>query len=126
MLPGMPAEPGPTVARAWAVSVGGLGVATVFGARQAARYAAGTGARPDLRVVRVLGARQTAQGVIVLAAPTTTTVGLAVFADAAHALSMFALAAAVRRYRRPALLSAFSATASACCGGLAFRLLPAD
>ena len=75
---------------------------------------------PDARrVVRVLGARQLAQAGLCASAPTPPLLALGAGADAAHALSMAALALAGRRWRRPAIVSGLIATAFAAAGALA-------
>lgn len=110
------------IARAWAAAVAGVGVGTVVAAPRISAAAAGPGgARPDPRIIRVLGARQALQGAIIAAKPTPDWVPLGVFADASHALSMVGLAAVSRRYRRPALISGVTATASALVGAAAVR-----
>ena len=81
---------------------------------------------PDARrVVRVLGARQLAQAGLCASAPTPPLLALGAGVDAAHALSMAALALAGRRWRRPAIVSGLIATAFAAAGALAARRAPA-
>jgi hypothetical protein len=79
-----------------------------------------------LRVVRVLGARQLAQAGLALAFPAAPLLGLGVGVDALHALSMVPVAAAAPRWRRPALVSALTATAFAAAGALAARRIPGN
>lgn len=74
-----------------------------------------------LRVVRVLGARQLAQAGLCVPAPTPTLLALGAGVDAAHALSMAALALAGRRWRRPAMVSGLIAAAFAVAGARAAR-----
>ena len=71
--------------------------------------------------VRVLGARQLAQAGLSVAAPTVPLLRLGAGIDAAHALSMVALALADPKWRRPALVSGLTATAFAVGGALAAR-----
>ena len=81
---------------------------------------------PDARrVVRVLGARQLAQAGLCASAPGPPLLALGAGVDAAHALSMAALALAGRRWRRPAIVSGLIATAFAAAGALAARRAPA-
>jgi hypothetical protein len=68
---------------------------------------------PPRWVVRVLGGRLVAQGAVSLARPTATVALGSAGVDAAHAASMYALAAATRQYRRAALINAAAATATA-------------
>ena len=72
------------------------------------------------RVVRVLGARQVAQAGLAVSFPDEPLLGLGAGVDAAHALSMAALALTGSRWRRPALVSGLIATAFAA-GVLAAR-----
>lgn len=72
-------------------------------------------------VVRVLGARQLIQAVLSGAAPSRAVLALGVEIDTLHALSMAALAAGDRRWRRAAGVSAISATCFALAGVLAAR-----
>lgn len=62
------------------------------------------------RTVRVLGARQVIQGVVLLLHPSKTLRAGAVALDATHAASMLALAGLDPRARRAALTSATLAT----------------
>ena len=109
-------------ARGWGAAVAAVGVATAGRVDQAADFAAGeTEGRPDPRVIRILGIRQVGQGVLVALHPSRSTVILAVFADASHALSMVGLAIFSARFRRAALLSAAAAASSAAVGLFAAR-----
>jgi hypothetical protein len=74
---------------------------------------------PGLASVRALGARQLAQAGLSVAAPTALLLRLGAGTDAAHALSMAALALADPKWRRPALVSGLTATAFAVGGALA-------
>ena len=76
---------------------------------------------PGLAGVRVLGARQLAQAGLSVAAPTAPILRLGAGTDAAHALSMAALALADPKWRRPALVSGLTATVFAVGGALAAR-----
>lgn len=76
---------------------------------------------PGLAVVRVLGARQLAQAGLSTAIPTAPLLTLGAGTDAAHALSMAALALADPKRRRPAMVSGLTATAFAVGGALVAR-----
>jgi hypothetical protein len=77
------------------------------------RAVAGDGTAPAAWLLRVLGARLLAQGLALLRDPGRRMATAGAAADAAHGLSMVALAAGSPRYRRPALISAAAAVASA-------------
>jgi hypothetical protein len=79
-----------------------------------------------VRVVRVLGARQLTQAGLALAFPAEPLLGLGVGVDVLHALSMVPVAAAVPRWRRPALVSGLMAAAFAAAGVLAARRIPGN
>ena len=83
---------------------------------------------PGLAGIRVLGARQLAQAGLSVAAPTAPLLRLRLGAgtDAAHALSMAALAFADPKWRRPALVSGLTATVFAVGGALAARQVAPD
>lgn len=74
---------------------------------------------PSTAIVRVLGARQLAQGVVTVAAPEETSLLLGAVVDALHAASMVPFIAFSSRLRRPAAVSASLAAVSAAAG---FRL----
>ena len=76
---------------------------------------------PPVWLVRVLGARMAMQAGVQLARPTPAVVWSGVTVDAAHALSMVAVAARSRRYRRGALVSAAVAASSSLALALAAR-----
>ena len=76
---------------------------------------------PGRRFVRVLGARQVAQAALAVSFPDEPLLGLGAGVDAAHALSMAALALTGSSWRRPALVSGLVATAFAAAGVLAAR-----
>lgn len=104
------------------------GVRAAYGAVQlllpaysAEQLLAGPLEPPGLAGVRVLGARQLAQASLSMAIPTAPLLTLGAGTDTAHALSMGALALADPKWRRPALVSALTATAFAIGGALAAR-----
>lgn len=68
---------------------------------------------PPAWLVRVLGARITMQAALELARPTREVAWVGAGVDVTHALSMVAVAAISRRFRRGAALSALIAGASA-------------
>ena len=68
---------------------------------------------PPSWLVRVLGARQVVQQLVVLARPTPAVVNTASAVDLTHAASMLAAWALAPRYRRAELVSAAVATAAA-------------
>lgn len=70
------------------------------------------GAGPARGVVRLLGLRLGLQGLLLSAAPRRRLVALGAAVDLAHAASMYGLGALRPRYRRAALVSAATATAS--------------
>ncbi len=69
----------------------------------------------------MLGARQLAQAGLSVAAPSAPLLKLGAQTDAAHALTMAALALAGPKWRRPALVSGLTAAAFAIGGALAAR-----
>ncbi len=69
----------------------------------------------------MLGARQVAQAALAVSFPDEPLLGLGAGVDAAHALSMAALALNGSRWRRPALVSGVIAVAFAAAGVLAAR-----
>lgn len=103
----------PRAARGLSVVLAGWGTAMLARPEQVARWAAADGPRPDARVVRLLGGRMLAQHALVVLRPTRGVVLAGAAVDALHALSMLGAAALSSRYRRPALLSAATAGASA-------------
>lgn len=76
--------------------------------------------RPAKIVLRVLGARQLAQGLIVLLRPDELTLAGGSGVDALHGSSMLALALIMPEFRKPALISAALAGLSATFGGIIF------
>jgi hypothetical protein len=67
---------------------------------------------PAKSVVRVLGARLLAQGVLLSLAPRHRILSACAAVDLTHAASMYALAGVRPQFRRAALASALAATAS--------------
>ena len=112
---------GRTATRVFAAVSGVTGLAMVGGAGRLAPAIAQGGAVPDPRIVQVLGTRQLAQAALTFVVPTAPVLALGAGIDASHAASMFALAGASRRYRRPALLSAAVASAAVVAGALLAR-----
>lgn len=106
--------------RALDLARGSLGLVEVLAPAAVLRAVGTDPADPDsLVVLRVLGARHLLQAVIATARPTSGARRVGVAVDAAHALSMLALAAVSRSHRRAALSSATTATALAAGGLLA-------
>lgn len=107
--------------RALALAQVALGLTTIVRARDLGDRAwLGLSPTAARRVVRVLGARQVAQGVVTAARgddPQVLLVGSVV--DALHAASMLPLVAVRGPYRRRAALSATLAAAAAAVGGAA-------
>lgn len=86
------------------------------------RVVVAAGGEPDPRAVwfaRALGARDLAQGLVTLAAPTRRVLAGGVVVDGLHSVSVLALAVADASRRRPALLNALTAT---CCALLGLAL----
>ncbi len=69
-----------------------------------------------IRAIRVLGARDMAQGVITLVRPSRRVISLGVVVDTIHALSMVGLAVVDERRRATALASAANAAGFALAG----------
>jgi hypothetical protein len=105
------AATGPKRGRPVALVAAGLPLLAV--PERVGELAAGGGARPDPRIVRLLGARMAAQGAALLVRPSAGAWRLAAAVDAAHGSSMVGLAVLSPRYRRPALVSAAVAGVSA-------------
>ena len=80
------------------------------------------GGRPPLLLVRLLGARMLAQGLIQSGRPTRDVLLAGSGVDAVHALSMLAAAVRFPDYRRPALTSGTVAAAAAGIGAALGRL----
>lgn len=74
---------------------------------------AGDGTAPAAWVLRLLGARLVVQGLALLIDPGRGMAKAGAAVDTVHGLSMAAMAAGSRRYRRAALISAVAAVASA-------------
>jgi hypothetical protein len=101
--------------------LGGLGAAMLARPRDVVRMLCGDAPMPPVVLVRVLGARQLVQELVVLAAPSRRVLVGAAATDVMHAVSMVAAALVWPEYRRPALTSAAAATGSA---GLAAAAAP--
>jgi hypothetical protein len=81
------------------------------------RAIAGRDPVPAAWVLRLLGARMLAQGVVELAWPVREVVLTGTVVDASHAASMVGAAAVLPTHRRAAIASAVVATASAVVAG---------
>ncbi len=92
-----------------------VGVAMVAAPARLAGLAAGGGAVAPTLIVRVLGGREIAQGVLTVVRPSRDTLGLGAVVDALHLTSMVPLAL-VPRWRRTALASGGLAAACAAAG----------
>lgn len=101
-----------TALRAYGGTHAVLGAALTCRPTDVARAVAGKHALPPLWVVRLLGIRLLAQGLVELARPTSGVLSGAAGVDALHAVSMIGVAADAR-HRRVALVSAAVAGASA-------------
>jgi hypothetical protein len=97
---------------AW-LALAGWGAALTTRPRATVQALCGDAPVPPPAVVRVLGARQLLQSLVLLAAPSRGVTTGAAAVDGLHAASMLAAAAARPRFRRPALTSAAVATVSA-------------
>jgi hypothetical protein len=95
------------------VVLGGLGAALLTRPRDVVRTLCGGSAEPPETVLRVLGARQVAQEVVLLAKPSPAVLTGAAGTDLLHAASMAAAALVWAQYRRPALTSGAIAASSA-------------
>lgn len=80
--------------------------------------------RPPAWLVRVLGGRLLAQGLLEYTRPSQLVVLAGVAVDAAHAASMIAAAVLLPAYRRTAVASAAEATLSAVFAASVARQLP--
>ena len=78
---------------------------------------------PPVWIVRLLGVRTLAQSAAEFSRPRRDVLIIGVGVDAAHAASMLAAAKVWPRYRRAALISAASATASAVVGAVLTGIL---
>lgn len=97
------------------------GLALVLAPGPATRAACGGGAAPPNWIVRLLGARMSAQGVAIASRPGPLIALAGATADGAHAASMLLVPRWVPRYRRVAVFSAalasgFAAALVACAG----------
>ena len=95
------------------VVLGGLGAALLARPRDVVRALCGGSAEPPEAVLRVLGARQIVQEVVLLAKPSPAVLTGAAATDAIHAASMVGAALVWPQYRRPALTSGAIAAGSA-------------
>lgn len=95
----------------------GYGLALLVAPGPLLRLAGGSDESAEVRVARVLGARQVAQALATAGHPGPVRLCAGALVDALHAASMFALAAVSAEHRRPALLDGSVATAL-CAGGL--------
>jgi hypothetical protein len=95
------------------VVLGGVGAALLARPRDVVRAVAGGSAMPPPVIVRVLGARQLVQELVLVAKPSRLVLRGAAATDALHAASMVAAALVRPEYRRPALTSAAIAAGSA-------------
>jgi hypothetical protein len=93
--------------------LGGLGAALLARPRDVVRALCGDAPQPPPGIVRVLGARQLLQEIVLLAAPSPAVLLGAAATDALHAASMGVAALVRPQYRRPAWTSAAIAAASA-------------
>ena len=112
---------GIVAARLWGGLTAAAGSATVMLALR--RRRPGRTGVPRL-VLGALGARQIVQGGLVMLAPTSNMVTLAIAVEVLHGSSMLPVAASPR-YRRPALLAAGQAAAFALAGRAALATLVA-
>jgi hypothetical protein len=100
-----------------AVGTGSLGALLIARPEAVARACSGApNAVPRAWIVRLLGARMLLQALVEAARPEQRILAGGIATDAAHGASMVALAAASRRYRRPASISAAAAGLSAVLG----------
>lgn len=102
-------------ARAWAAGTMAVGAALMSGPARTG-YWASPGHPPPTGVVRILGARQLIQGIVVAVRPSQGIVVTGALVDLTHAASMIVIASLRRDDRRAALLSAALAGASAAVG----------
>lgn len=107
-------------ARAWAAGTMTVGAALLVRPTQAGRWAS-SGHPPPTVVVRILGARQLIQGIVVAVRPSQGIVVTGALVDLTHAASMIVIASLRRDDRRAALLSAALAGASAAVGAAVAR-----
>ena len=96
----------------WAIG----GAAMLLLPRKTTRWVCAGGPEPDLRVVRVLGARLVVQSAVTLVRPTREVVLAGAGLDLLHAASMGAARLAFPRLVRPIGVSAASSVAAALAG----------
>lgn len=100
---------------AWAAGIMAVGAALVSRPAQTGHWAS-PGHPPPTGTVRILGARQLIQGIVVAVRPSRGIVVTGATVDLAHAASMIVIASLRRDDRRAALLSAALAGAFAAVG----------
>lgn len=105
-----------TITRTASAGFGLCGVAMVIQPERAIRLLAADQPEPPTWVVRLLGGRLIMQHALIVADPVRGSVVIGAIVDCLHALSMVGVAALWREYRRPALVSAATAAASAAVG----------
>jgi len=98
-----------------------LGTALLLRPSAITRLVSGGGDTPSDLVARILGGRQLLQGIALITRPDPQIVAAAVATDVLHAASMLLLGWVRPAYRRPALMSAGVAVASASCGAMTLR-----
>lgn len=101
------------LARSVGIAQLAVGLVTALLPRRVASLAAGDGAVPPDAVVRVLGARQVAQGAVCVVRPSRVVLSGAAAVDAIHATSLVPIIALSPRYRAVAAASAALALAAA-------------
>ena len=110
--------------RLWAATTAAGGAVMLSRPQPVARLASGSGATPNAAIVRILGARQLLQGIVLLIRPAALLVAGGLVVDVLHATSMVAAAVIWPGYRRAALTSAAVTGASAAAGALVLRGAP--
>ncbi len=113
---------GRTAVRGWGAATVLLGVTMVAVPRRVGAVAAGAGSVPGPLVVRVLGARDVVQGVLVVLHPSKSVVLVGCATDLLHAASMLPAARLFPAYRTAAMRSAILAVGSSALGGAALLL----
>ncbi len=104
--------------RIWAAGTAAYGTVLLVAPHAVAAEVGRPGRIPASWLVRLLGARQVGQGVLLLAKPTGALSVLAAGVDAVHAASMLAAAHIYPPFRRAAWCSGAVAAASALVGGI--------
>ncbi len=108
----------PVVTRIWGVSTAAVGAVALVAPQQVATLVGGRGTAPDARLVRILGARQLAQGAAVLIHPAPALVAAGCGIDVVHGASMVLAARIWPAHRTAALISATAAGTVAVTGVL--------